>query len=59
MTEAEKYNELLKELAELLKSKNDKIVVQKCIIDGLETRLAAAEEKIKNYELKGSKENEV
>ena len=57
MTNEEKYTELLKELAELLKSKNDKIAVQKCIIDGLETRLAEAEKQIND--LKGSYKNEI
>ncbi len=56
MTAEEKYNELLKELAELLKSKNDKIAVQECIIDGLERKLAAAEAQIN--ELSGGVNNE-
>lgn len=57
MTEAEKYNELLKELAELLTSKNDKIAFQSIIIDDLKAKLETAENEIKT--LKGSKENEV
>ncbi len=55
MTNEEKYTELLKELAELLKSKNDKIAVQECIIEGLENKLVVAEQQIKT--LKGSIEN--
>ena len=53
MTAEEKYNELLKELAEVLKSKNDKIAFQECVIDGLKTQLEAAEAQINS--LKGSK----
>ena len=52
MTNEEKYTELLKDLGELLKSKNDKIAVQECIINSLESKLAGAEEQIKS--LKGS-----
>lgn len=50
MTNEEKYTELLKGLAELLKIKNDKIAVQECIIDGLERKLADAEKQINNSE---------
>lgn len=45
MTDTEKYNELLKELGELLKSKNNTIAVQQWEIDDLKRKLAAAEEK--------------
>lgn len=45
MTDIEKYNELLKELGELLKGKNDTIAVQNIIIDDLKAKLAAAEAK--------------
>jgi hypothetical protein len=54
MTNEEKYTELLKELAELLKSKNDKIAFQGIIIDDLKAKLENAENEIKT--LKGSKE---
>lgn len=46
MTTEEKYNELLKELAEALKSKNDKIKMQGYLIEDLKNKLAAAEAQI-------------
>lgn len=52
MTNEEKYTELLKELAELIKSKNEKIAFQSYVIDDLKTKLAGAEEQIET--LKGS-----
>lgn len=52
MTNEEKYTELLKELAELLKSKNDKITLQEWEINSLKNKLAGAEKQIND--LKGS-----
>lgn len=54
MTNEEKYNELLKELAELIKSKNDKIAFQSYVIDDLQNKLADAEKTIND--LKGNVE---
>lgn len=52
MTNEEKYTELLKEIAELLKSKNEKIAFQSYVIDDLKGKLADAEKQIND--LKGS-----
>lgn len=54
MTNEEKYNELLKELAELIKSKNDKIAFQSYVIEDLQNKLAGAEKQIND--LKGNVE---
>lgn len=57
MTNEEKYTELLKEIAELLKSKNEKIAFQSYVIDDLKGKLADAEKQIND--LKGSTKNEI
>lgn len=46
MTNEEKYTVLLTELAELLKSKNEKIALQSYVIDDLKNKLAGAEKQI-------------
>lgn len=46
MTDEQKYNELLKELAQLIKSKNDTILCQKYQIESLKEKLSAAEKEI-------------
>lgn len=56
MTDEQKYNELLKELAQLIKDKNDTITWQQMQIDILREKLAAAENEINN--MKGNKTNE-
>ncbi len=52
----QKYNVLLKELAELLKCKNSTIDYQQMQIDILQEKLAAAEKQIET--MKGKKTNE-
>ena len=47
MTDEQKYNAVLKELGELLQSKNTTISCQRWQIDQLKEQLAAAEEEIK------------
>lgn len=42
MTRAEKYNLLLEEIAEIIKSKNNTILLQKSRIEDLEAKLQAA-----------------
>lgn len=56
MTDEQKYNELLKELAQLIKDKNDTIKCQQYLIDSLKEKLSAAENEINN--MKGNKTNE-
>lgn len=56
MTDEQKYNELLKELAAMIKGKNDAIKCQQLIIDSLKEKLSAAENEIKR--MKGNKHNE-
>lgn len=46
MTEEQKYSELLKELGELLKQKNDEIVYLRFCNRDLESKLAKAEEQL-------------
>lgn len=46
MTDEQKYNALLKELGELLQSKNTTISLQSWKIEQLEEKLAAAEEEL-------------
>ena len=46
MTDNEKYNALLKELGELLQTKNTTISCQKWQIDNLKEKLAAAEKEL-------------
>lgn len=55
MTDEQKYNELLKELAQLIKDKNDAITWQQMQIDILQEKLAAAEKQIET--MKGPKTN--
>lgn len=56
MTDEQKYNELLKELAQLIKDKNDTIKCQQYLIDSLKEKLSSAEKEINN--MKGNKTNE-
>ena len=56
MTDEQKYNELLKEIAQSIKEKNDTIKCQQLIIDGLKEKLSAAEKEIER--MRGSKRNE-
>lgn len=53
MTDEQKYTELLKELAELLKSKNNTIAFQQYQIEALQEKLTAAEDEINR--MKGKK----
>ena len=53
MTDEQKYNELLKELAQIIKEKNDTITCQQYVIDTLKEKLSSAENEIKN--MKGNK----
>ena len=43
MTESQKYNELLKEVGQLLKEKNDRIAVLEWQIEGLERKVKELE----------------
>lgn len=43
MTEIQKYNELLKEVGQLLKDKNDRIAVLEWQIEGLERKVLELE----------------
>lgn len=54
MTDEQKYNELLKEIAQLIKDKNSTIAYQGLQIEMLQEKLEAAEKQIE--ELKGAKE---
>lgn len=56
MTDEQKYNELLKEIAQLIKDKNDTIQYQQLLIDSLKEKLSAAENEIER--MKGNKRNE-
>lgn len=47
MTDLEKYNELLKEIGAVLKSKNDEIYMLKAQIEYLKSKLDEAEKKAK------------
>lgn len=51
MTDTEKYNELLKELAQLIKEKNNTIAFQKYQLETLQEKLEKAENEIQR--LKG------
>lgn len=51
MTNEQKYTELLKEIGEIIKSKNDTIALQKWQLSTLEEKLAEAKKEIER--LKG------
>lgn len=54
MTDEQKYNELLKEVANSIKQKNDLIKFQEYKIADLQAKLEAAESKIAQLTTKGA-----